>query len=261
MPARAMWKGRLRVGTLELPVKLFSAAADQRVHFHLLHAPDHARVQQRMLHPSTNEPVEPDDIQRGYQAEPGTFVVLTDEELGKIVPKESRDIEIERFVPAEGVDPQWFVRPYYLGPDGDSADDYSAFARALAAEKKEAIVRWVMRKKAYIGALRADGDYLSLVTLRHSEEIIPPEKVAPKYSREASSKELAMAEQLISMFEGEFDASAYRDEYRERIQAFVEAKARGKKPTLRKARVRKPEKDLAAALAESLKRAGHRKVA
>lgn len=260
MAARAMWKGRLRLGTADVPVKLFSAAADQRVHFRLLHGPDHVPVEQRMLNPNTNESVPHEEVQRGYPAEAGTFVVLTEAELEKLAPKESRDIEVERFVPADRIEPQWYVRPYYLGPDGD-AEAYSALAKALASEEKEAIVRWVMRKKAYIGALRAEGDYLCLVTLRHSEEIIPAEKVAPKYSREPSAKELAMAEQLIQMFQGEFDPSAYRDEYRERVKAFVEAKARGKKPTLHKAAPRKPEKDVAAALAESLKRAGHRKVA
>ena len=256
-----MWKGTIRLGRVQIPVKLFSAASDERVHFRLLHAPDQEPVEQRLLHPETEESVERATTQLGYQVAAGTFVVLSQRELAELEPAESRDIEVLRFVPRGAIGPEWYVRPYYLGPDGDG-ESYSALVQALSAEEEVGIVRWVMRKHAYVGALRSEGEHLSLATLRHSDEIIPARQIAPEHSREPDAKERAMAEQLLGVFAGEFDPSAYHDEYRDRVQAFAEAKARGKRPKLHKVEPHHPsEGSLASVLAKSLERARDQKVA
>lgn len=261
MPARAIWKGTLRLGSVQVPVKLFSAAVDKRVHFRLLHGSDQEPVEQRMLHAETKEPVERGSTRLGYRVAAGSFVVLTDAEREALEPAASRDIELLRFVPSNALSPEWYVRPYYLAPDGDS-EAYAALRRALADEDKIGIARWVMRKKAYVGALHVAGEGLALTTLHHSDEIISPKQIAPKQLREPNAKELAMAEQLVGMFEGEFDPSAYHDEYRERVQALALAKARGKRPKLHKVQARRPsEGSLASVLTESLKQARKQKVA
>jgi DNA end-binding protein Ku len=255
-----MWKGRVRIGSTAVAVKLYSAAVDKRVHFRLLHAKDKAPVQQSMVDPETGESVPHEAAKRGYRLEDGSYVVLEAEELAAIQPKESRDIEVLRFVPKGSVDPQWFVRPYYLGPDG-SAQEHAALLRALEEEEMDAVVRWTMRKKAYVGLLRAEEAAMTLVTLRRTEEMIAVDEVRPAQAAEPNPRERSMAEQLVEMFQGEFDPKEYRDEYRERVLAFVQAKARGKKPPVRKIASRKPEKDLMSALAASLKRGAPRKVA
>lgn len=263
---RAIWKGTLRLpaGTqksFDVPLKLFSAASDKRVHFRLLHALDQEPVEQRWVDPETEETVERAATQLGYPVAPGTFVVLSARELEELEPRESRNIELLRFVGPGALGPEWDVRPYYLGPDGDSTN-YSALAQALAAEGQVGIVRWVMRKHAYVGALRSSGDRLNLSTLHHSDEIIPAQEIAPEHARAPDAKERAMAEQLVGLFAGEFDPSAYHDDYRERVRALAEAKARGKRPKLHPRKPPRPtEGDLAAVLAASLKRAQGRRVA
>jgi DNA end-binding protein Ku len=259
MAARAIWKGRIVLGKSSVGVKFYSAAVDQRVHFRLLHARDKSPVEQRMVNPETGEAVPHEQTRLGYHADDGTLVVLSREELAKLDPPESRDVELTRFVPSESIEPPWYVRPYLLAPDGN-AEAYFALAQALAAEGKTGIARWVMRKKAYAGALRVEDGALWLITLRHSEEVIS-EDIAPEKAAAPNEKERHMAQQLIGMFTGDFDLTEYRDEYRERVLDFVRKKARGKKPTLRKPALRKTQGDLSSALAASLKHARQRKVA
>src|ERR1044072_9320346 len=171
MAARASWKGELKIGTTKVPVKLFSGVVDRTVHFHILDDKHMLRVKQHMITPDSGDEVATEEIQKGYEIEPGKFVVITNEELESLQPESSRDIEVTEFVPPEAISQQWFERPYYLAPDGD-VKAYFALVEALQKRKREGTAHGVMRKKAYGGALRAEGDYLLLVTLRNAEEVI-----------------------------------------------------------------------------------------
>src|SRR5215831_15289686 len=192
MAARAIWSGTVKIGSSGLPVKLYSAVEDQSIHFHILDAQTKSRVKQHMVNPETGEEVAREDIRKGYEVERGTFVLLEDEELENLEPKPSKDIEITRFVPAGHISHLWYDRPYYLGPDGDS-EDYFAFAQALKNEDKEAVARWVMRGKSYVGALRANGDYLVLITLHHADEVMSDRDLPAPHTRGLSEKESKMA--------------------------------------------------------------------
>jgi DNA end-binding protein Ku len=263
MAARAIWAGSLKIGSTSLPVKLYSAVQDQSIHFHILDSRTKSRVKQHMVTPDTGEEVASEDIQKGYEVERGTFVLIDDQELSKLEPKASRDIEIARFVPSGRISHLWYDRPYYLGPDGDAAD-YFAFVQALQGENKEGIVRWVMRKKSYVGALRVNGAYLGLITLRHAEEVLSEQDLPALHARGVSSKELRMAEELVGALEGELKFEDFRDEYRDRVLEFINAKAKGRKPKLSIARAKRAttslESDLSSSLA-ALKRGKEKEVA
>jgi DNA end-binding protein Ku len=188
--------------------------------------------------------------------EGGVVVKLSDEELEELEPEPSRDIEIMRFVTSAAIDHQWYDRPYYLGPDEDADEDYFALAAALERTDREGVARWVMRNKEYVGALRVRGEHLMLITLRHAGEVVSATSLDPPAGRPIEKKELALAEQLISAMEDVFDPSLYRDEWRERVLEFVEAKAKGHTPKVTKLKPRKTDTtDLAGVLEASLKSA------
>src|SRR5882672_5042716 len=231
MAARAIWKGELKLGSAKIPVKLYSGVIDHTVHFHILDDKHLMRVKQHMVSPDSGDEVPTDEIQKGYEIEPGRFVLVTGAELEELQPKPSREIEIAEFVPPEAISQQWYERPYYLAPDGDQKA-YFALAEALKNSNREGIARWVMRNKAYVGALRAEGDYLLLVTLRNAEEVISARDLPKPAGRAPTQKELNMAKQLVALLEGEFNAADYKDEYRERVMEFIESKAKGKAPRL-----------------------------
>src|SRR4029453_18116107 len=165
MTSRAIWKGSIDLGRTELPVKLYSAVEDRTVHFHLLEKRTHSRVKQHMVNPSTSKEVRSDEVRKGYEIEPDTFVVVEDEDLKKIEPEPSTTIELASFLPEGRIGHQYYDRPYYLGPDGDTKT-YFALAEAFTRKKREALARWVMRKKEYMGVLRSHEGYLLLITLR-----------------------------------------------------------------------------------------------
>jgi DNA end-binding protein Ku len=252
MAARAIWKGQLKIGSSKIPVKLYSAVADKTVRFHILDDRGLMRVKQHMVNPDSGEEVSDQQIQKGYEIEPGRFVLVTDEELESLEPKPSREIEIAEFVPPEAISQQWFERPYYLGPDGDQKA-YFALAEALENRKREGIARWVMRNKSYVGALRAEGGYLMLVTLRNAEEVISARDLPQPGGREPSQNEVKMARQLVGALAGEFNPAEYKDEYRERVMQFIERKARGHAPRLRAVKSKRKTSDLDDMLARSLK--------
>ena len=254
MATRAMWKGKIAVDGVRIPVKLYAAVQDRTAHFNLLHAKDQTPVRQRMVNPVTGEEVPSDRVRKGLEVEPHTFVILADEELDALAPKESRDIEVRHFVPPERVDPQWYDRPYYLGPDGD-AEAYRALARAIAEEKKTGIARWVMRKKEHAGSLRAEDGHLVLVTFRHPGEVIPVDQLEAPRGRPLDAKELRLAEQLVSALEADFDPSRYHDDYRERVLRLIETKKKGGKVKLRLVEKKPPKGSLATALEKSLAQA------
>src|SRR5690606_23518959 len=222
MAARAMWKAELDVGDLRVPVKLYAAVQDRKVRFRLLHEKDHAPVQQQMVDPETGEPVPREEIKRAVEVERGVFAVITDEEQAELEPTPSREITVERVLPAASLDLRWFDRPYYLGPDGDE-DGYFALAEVLEERGELGIAHWVMRKKRYAGALHARGGHLLLETLRHAGELLRIDSIRPPASRAPDKREIALAEQLIGTLEDTFDPAAYKDEHREQVLALVES--------------------------------------
>src|ERR1044071_9080251 len=131
MAARAIWEGQLKLGTTMMAVKLYSAVQDKTVRFHILDEKAKARVKQHMVNPDSGDEIPSEEIQKGYEVEPGKFVILTEEDLEKLAPPPSRDIEILEFVPHDEISQQWYDRPYYLGPDNDDNKEYLALVDAL----------------------------------------------------------------------------------------------------------------------------------
>lgn len=259
MAARAMWKGVIRFEDVEVPVKLYSAVQDQAVHFRLLHEKDMEPVKQQMVHPDTGKVVEAGEVRRAYQTEDGNLVMLDDEELDELEPEGSRDIEVTRFLDTDVITHQWYDRPYYLGPDGDTGA-YFALAEALRNKGREGVVRWVMRKKEYVGALRAHGDHLILMTLRRKGEVVPAAALKAPGGRALDKREVNMAMQLVSALEeDELDLAAFRDEYRDRVVELVTAKAEGKVVKFPEPPKRDTDESLEKMLAASLKAAKKRR--
>jgi len=251
MAARAIWKGILKIGSGKVPVKLYSAVTDRTVRFHILDDRSHMRIKQHMIDPESGDEVASEEIQKGFELEPGKFVILTDEDLKGLEPEPSRDIEVAEFVPATQISQQWYERPYYLGPDGDQKA-YFALAEALKNRELEGVAHWIMRNKDYSGALRAEGDYLMLVTLRSAEEVISARDLTKPAGPAPTAKELSMAKHLVSLMEGEFNPADFKDEYRKRVMEFIERKAKGHAPRLRAVKTKRKTGALDSVLAKSL---------
>ena len=255
MTVRAMWKGIIHFGSIRVPVKLYGAIEDRNVHFRLLHRGDLEPVHQMLVNPETDEVVPYEQTGRAYVTEAGDRVLLNQSELEALEPEPSRDIEILSFLPLHVIDHRWYDRPYYLGPDEDSAE-FFALADALEAMQVEGLARWVMRNKSYVGALRLYQGYPMLMSLHHAEEVIPVEALKAPEGPALDKRELGLARQLIEMLESEFQPQEYHDEFRERVLKMIADKAKGKKVPKRAAPKRREKSiDISHALEASIQQA------
>ncbi len=254
MTARAIWKGSIHISGARVPVSVYSAVQDRGIHFHLLHDQDKVRLKMRLRNPRTDEVVPFSEARRGYEVERGLFVTFDDHELEALEPPASRDIDITRFVSPEAISHPLYERPYYLAPETESTDEYFALADALARENKVGFATWVMRKHSYRGALHSFGDYLMLITLRRTAEVIPTEKLESPGGAKPTQKEVQFAEQLVAALEDDFKPQEFHDEYRERVMELIETKRRGRRIKLKKYQAKPAAKSLARLLQASLQR-------
>lgn len=231
MAARAIYKARLRVGSLDVPVKWYSAVEDRSIHFRLLHEADGQPVVQQLMDKTTEKPIERDAVQKAYPLKDGRLVKLSSTDLQSLEAPSSREVTLSHFIPAGSVEYSLYERPYYLGPDGNP-ESYFALGRALAQRKREGIAHFAMRKRRYVGLLREQEGYLMMITLRHVDEVLDVGAFAPS-SKELTKQEQNLAQQLIEALKGPFEPESYQDEYRERVRELIAQKAKGQVIPLR----------------------------
>ncbi|WP_110649727.1 Ku protein [Salinicola peritrichatus] len=253
MAARAIWKGVIHIAEERVPVKLYAAVSDRNVHFRLLDRRRHRPVHQQMINPQTGKSVPREDRHKAVVADNRDKILFDEEELAELAPPPSRDIQVMHFLPAGTIDPQWYQRPYFLGPDGDD-EAFDALAAALADSGREGLVHWVMRHKAYVGALRDRDGHPVLIALRHLDEVVDAAALEPPGGGKLNAGEVNMATELVNMYAADFEPETYQDEYRQRLESLVEAKRRGKRVKVKRRRRQAPSDDLAASLKASLAR-------
>ncbi len=227
---RPIWSGAISFGLVNVPVKLYSAVSPKDVRFHQLEASTKARIRQKRVSSATGEEVPYDQIIKGYELAPDTYVPIAPEELDALDPKATKTIDIEDFVDLDTIDPIYFERPYYLVPDKGGMKAYALLREAMRETNKVGIARMVLRTKQYLAAIRPKDDALVLETMLYADEVVPEEQLdgLPEPGEvEVRDRELQMARQLIESLSTEFEPAKFRDEYRERVLALIEAKAEG----------------------------------
>jgi DNA end-binding protein Ku len=227
---RSIWRGAISFGLVNVPVKLYSAVSKKTVRFNQLHAADGARIQQKRVCSKDGEEVPFEEIVKGYEISPDTYVMIEPEELEALDPKKTRTIDIVDFVDLDEIDPLYYEHPYYLAPDTGAGKAYKLLLAALEETNKVAIARVVIRSKEYLTAIRPAGDVLTMETMLFADELIDPSQIdeLPDEDVRATDREIAMARQLIESQATEFDPTQYRDEYRESVLDLIERKAEGK---------------------------------
>ena len=254
---RAIWSGSISFGLLNVPVKLYSAVSKKSVSFRELRESDSSRIRHKRVAEADGEEVAYEDIVKGYEIAPEQYVVVTRDELEELDPKKTRAIEIKDFVDLDEIDPIYFDHPYYLGPDKGAEKAYALLVKAMEDARKVAIARFVLRSKENLAALRPMDGVMTMATMRFADEVVSPDEISDELDSadgEPTKKELEMAKALIDSLAADFDASQYRDEYRDEVLALIERKAKGEKVVAAASEAPSPTKapDLMAALEESL---------
>lgn len=229
---RALWKGSIRLGMLTVPVKLYSAVRSRGIGFRMLHDQDLAPIRHAMVCPVDDEEIPAEHRVKGFEVRKGEYVIVTKEELAALEPEASREIHVEDFIDREAIDSTFFDTAYYLGPDTGGADGYRLLVAAILKAGKTAVVRWVMRKREYLGALQLAGEknnVLYVETLHYPDEVLDPDGGFDLAKVKYTAGERKMAGQLVDSLAGEFDPSEFKDDFTEKVMNLLERKAAGEK--------------------------------
>jgi DNA end-binding protein Ku len=220
---RAIWKGAVTFGLVNVPVKLYSATEDHDVSLHQVHDADGGRIRYKRVCEIDGEVVPYEHIDRAYDDGERT-VVLTKKDLADLPAERDREISVVEFVPSEQIDPIMLDRTYYLEPDSKSTKAYVLLRRTLEETERTAIVKFALRQRTRLAALRVRDEVLVLQTLLWADEV--REAAFPSLDEPAkvSDKELTMSAQLVSSFEADFTPEDYEDEYQVQLRKLVEAK-------------------------------------
>ncbi len=228
MPPRALWTGTISFGLVNVPVRMYSATKEHDLHFNFVHEKDGSRIGYEKVCKKEGKPVPDDEIVKAFEWEKGEWVYMTDEDFEAAQAEGGRTIDISDFVDSEDIDPIYFEKTYYLGPQDGDEKVYALLAKALDQSGLAGIAKFVMRDRQHLGALRVRDGVITLERLYFADEVVAPKDAKPPKSR-VEKKELDMAIELIDRFRGEWKPEKYKDTYRDALMDVIKRKRKGEK--------------------------------
>ncbi|HEX7085856.1 MAG TPA: Ku protein [Vicinamibacterales bacterium] len=238
--ARAIWNGAITFGLVTVPVAVHTAVRESRPRFRLLHAADKSPIKYQRVCLRDGEPVEWNDIVKGYEYTKGRFVVLTREDFEAATVGRKGAIGVLDFVPRDQIDDRYFEKPYHLVPTGPGARAYQVLRAAMDKTGLVAIATVVLRQSPHLCCVHPLGDALELSLLRYADEIVETSEVDLPAREKLPAAEVDLAVRLIRELKVEWDPARYTDEYRERLQTAIEERAREGKVHTRPAELEAP---------------------
>ena len=230
--ARALWKGSISFGLVNIPIELHTAVRDNRPRFRMLHAKDRSPIRFERVCARDGTPVAWDDLVKGYEYEKGHFVVLTKEDFQAAALEKSRTVDILDFVDAEAIDDRYFETPYYVLPAKGGERAYALLREAIRESDRIGIAKVILREKQHLAALDVIGDALVLTMMRFADELVDTSSFSFPSASAIRSQELGMAKMLVENLAADWSPEKYTDEYRDNLMKVIRAKLKGKKPHL-----------------------------
>ncbi|MCM3556592.1 Ku protein [Janibacter melonis] len=259
---RAIWKGAVSFGLVNVPVRLYSATENHDVQFRQVHVADGGRIRYKRVCSIDGDEVAYDDIAKGYETEDGEMVVLTDEDFADLPTRSSKEISVEKFVPSDQIDPIYFDKTYYLEPDKSAVKPYVLLRDALEGEDRMAVATVAIRTRMTLAVLRVREGMIVMQTMLWPDEVRDAGAFGDLGADEkATEKEMSMAQVLIDQLADDFEPDDYEDDYALAVKELVRAKVEGGEV---KAAPEEEDEggevvDLLAALAKSVERAKTRR--
>ena len=254
--ARAIWKGSISFGLVNIPIALYPATRREELKFRLLRKSDLSPVNYKRVAEKDGKEVPWDQIIKGYEYENGKYVVLKDEDFERVDLEATQTVDIQDFVDQEEIDPMFFYKPYYLEPQKGGDKAYALLRDALKNSKKVGIAKVVIKTRQYLAGVKPEDGALVLELMHFADELADSEKLHLPKKVETGKHEMTMAKSLIDSMASKWNPEKYHDDYREALMEVIEEKveAGGKEIEEKTRKAPKPTKviDLVSVLQKSL---------
>jgi DNA end-binding protein Ku len=250
---RSIWSGSISFGLVNVPVRLYSAIQEHKLQFHFVHEKDSSPIGYQKICKKEDKPVPDDEIVKAFEFEKGEYVFMEEEDFAAAKVEGYKSIDIVDFVPYEDIDPIFFAKTYYLGPDRGAEKVYSLLVKAMEDSELAGIAKFVMRDRQHLGALRIRDGVITLEQLYFVDEIRPVDEIRASKAR-VSGDELQMAGRLIESWTTEWKPGKYKDTYRDELCAIIRAKRKGQDVHAAPELEEEEPADLMTALRESIER-------
>lgn len=229
---RALWKGSISFGLVNIPIELHTAVRDHRPKFRLLHAKDKSPVKYERVCIRDGHAVAWEDLVKGYEYAKGHFVVLTKEDFKAAAVEKTRTIDIIDFVKADAIDDRFFETPYYLVPSKGGERAYALLREAIRESDRIGIATFILRDAQHLAAVEVIDHAIVLSVLRFADELADPKPLGFPASDGIRKAELDMAKALVNSLAADWDPEKYTDEYRDNLLRIIKGKVKGKTVTL-----------------------------
>ncbi len=254
---RAIWKGSISFGLVNIPIALYPATRKEDLRFRLLRAKDLSPVNYKRVAEKDGKEVPWEQIVKGYEYEKGKYVVLKDEDFQRVDLEATQTVDIQDFVEQEEIDPVFFYKPYYLEPQKGGDKAYVLLRETLGKTGKVGIAKVVIKTRQYLAGVKAENNVLVLELMHFAEELADPDKLHLPKKIEPGKREVDMATALVNSMSSKWDPKKYRDDYRDALMEVIEEKVEaGGKELEEKPKKKAPPTtkviDLVAVLQESL---------
>ncbi|MBA3273659.1 MAG: Ku protein [Chthoniobacterales bacterium] len=221
---RAIWKGSISFGLVNIPIALYPATRKEELKFRLLRAADHSPVNYKRVAAADGKEVPWDQIVKGYEYEKGKFVVLNEKDFQRVDLEATQTVDIQDFVDVEEIDPMYFYKPYYLEPQKGGDKAYVLLREALADGKKVGIAKVVIKTRQYLAGVKATKHALVLELMHFAEELSDAEKLNVPKTLTLGKRETDMAKALVDSMSSKWDPQRYHDDYRQALLEVIEEK-------------------------------------
>ncbi|HET6913218.1 MAG TPA: Ku protein [Rhodanobacteraceae bacterium] len=229
---RPIWSGTITFGLLNIPVQLMTAERHTDLHFRMLDSRNNAPIRYERVNEETGEEVPWKDIVKAFEYDKGSYVVLEKEDFAKAAPESTESVDIEAFISADEIGPEYFEKPYYLVPAKKAEKGYVLLRETLKKLNTAGLARVVIRTREYLALVIPQGDALRLMLLRYPQELVSADEYAFPDKKPAayriSPKEMEMAESLVKSMVGEWQPEDYHDDFRERLVKVIEDRVKAK---------------------------------
>ena len=263
--ARAIWKGSISFGLVNIPIALYPATRREELKFRLLRKSDLSPVNYKRVAKKDGREVPWDQIVKAYEYEKGKYVVLKDEDFQRVDLEATQTVDIQDFVEQDEIDPIFFYKPYYLEPQKGGDKAYALLRDALKDTNKVGIAKVVIKTRQYLAGVKPENGALVLELMHFADELADPGKLHVPKKTGAGKREMNMAKSLIDSMSSKWNPEKYKDDYREALMEVIEEKveAGGKEIEEKPKKTPKPTKviDLVSVLQRSLEETGAKKKA